>query len=89
MRTKAKVHQTVAAAQLIPLTEVRESLPGAIVTLTITGTAEAVQRAFWTNFKTKLASSTFNADDSTPLSKAEAIGRGAVTAFTFEAIPEP
>lgn len=42
---KPKVHQTAAAAPTINLSEIREALPGAVVTLTITGTVEAVQRA--------------------------------------------
>jgi hypothetical protein len=37
--------QAPAATPSINLSEVREALPGAIVTLTITGTVEAVQRA--------------------------------------------
>jgi hypothetical protein len=37
--------QAPAATPIINLSEVREALPGAVVTLTITGTVEAVQRA--------------------------------------------
>lgn len=42
---KPKVKQPVADTSVINLAEVREALPGAVVTLTITGTVEAVQRA--------------------------------------------
>ncbi len=42
---KPKSEKPAAATHSINLTEVREALPGAIVTLTITGTVEAVQRA--------------------------------------------
>lgn len=42
---KPKQSAGVQTAPAINLTEVREALPGAIVTLTITGTVEAVQRA--------------------------------------------
>lgn len=42
---KPKQLASAQKAPAINLTEVREALPGAIVTLTITGTVEAVQRA--------------------------------------------
>jgi hypothetical protein len=42
---KPKLPAVETPKPIINLSEVREALPGAIVTLTITGTVEAVQRA--------------------------------------------
>jgi hypothetical protein len=44
-KPKLKAQSVEVARPTINLSEVREALPGAIVTLTITGTVEAVQRA--------------------------------------------
>lgn len=44
-KVQTKTSTELASGPAIKLSEVREALPGAIVTLTITGTVEAVQRA--------------------------------------------